>query len=220
MTTPPAGPYRVGLTGGIGSGKSAVADLLAERGAVIIDADVLAREAVAPGTPALAAIAVRFGGGVIAADGTLDRPALGRLVFEDETARQALNAIVHPRVRALADAIEATVPPGAVVVHVIPLLVETGQEASFDLLVVVDCPVAVQVARLVERRGLSVAEAQARISAQATREERLAVADVVLDNSGTAEALAGQVDGLWRRLRRAAAGRDPNGDVPDPGAAG
>jgi dephospho-CoA kinase len=195
---------RVGLTGGIGSGKSAVSARLAEHGAVVIDADVLAREVVEPGTPGLAAVLEAFGPEVLTTGGTLDRPALGAIVFADPACRAQLNGIVHPRVRAAAAEIEAAAPADAVVVHDIPLLVETGQAGSFDLVVVVDAPDDVRVARLVADRGMDAADVRSRIAAQATREERLAAADVVLDNSGSAEALGAQVDALWRRLSEAA----------------
>jgi len=191
---------RIGLTGGIASGKSVVADRLAELGAVVIDADILAREVVAPGTPGLAAIVQRFGEEVLAADGTLARPVLARLVFGDAAARADLEQIVHPAVRARAAERERAAPPGAVVVHAIPLLVETGQANAFDLCVVVDCEPATQLARLRERDGLSVEEAAARLAAQAGRAERLAVADVVLANDGTIVELRDQVDALWAQL--------------------
>ena len=190
----------VGLTGGIGSGKSAAADLLAAKGAVIVDADVLAREVVEPGTPGLAAIHARFGDAVLRADGTLDRPALGRIVFADAAARADLNAIVHPAVRALAARRAAEAPPDAVVVEVIPLLVETGQAASFDVVVVVDADPDAQVERLMARDGLSRAEALARLAAQASREERLGAAHVVLDNTAGLDHLRAQVDALWGHL--------------------
>ncbi|MEA5053327.1 MAG: dephospho-CoA kinase, partial [Propionicimonas sp.] len=170
---------RIGLTGGIGSGKSAVAELLAGHGAVIIDADLLAREAVAPGSPGLAAVVDAFGPGVLAPDGGLDRPSLGRLVFADADARARLNGIVHPQVRRLAAEREAALSPSAVAVHVIPLLVETGQQGSFDLVVVVDVDEATQLRRIVTRDGLPESEARARIQAQASRAERLASADAV-----------------------------------------
>lgn len=187
----------VGLTGGIGSGKSLVAELLAAHGATIIDADVLAREVVAPGTPGLAAVTARFGAGVLRADGSLDRGALGRIVFADAVARSDLEAIIHPAVRARAAALTAAAPPGAVVVQVIPLLVETGQQGTFDQVVVVDVDPEVQLSRIVRRDGLSGAEARARISAQAGREARLAAANVVLRNNGTRDDLAAAVDRLW-----------------------
>lgn len=191
----------VGLTGGIGSGKSVAAELLAARGAVIVDADVLAREVVAPGTPGLAAVAERFGAGVLSADGSLDRAALGRVVFGDPEARRNLEAIIHPAVRARAATLTAAAPEGAVVVQVIPLLVETGQQGNFDLVVVVDVDPAVQLTRITQRDGLSEPEAQARIRAQASREARLAAADVVLENNGTASELRAAVNRLWTRLQ-------------------
>ena len=198
---------RVGLTGGIASGKTAVSDALAARGAVIIDADLLAREVVEPGTPGLAAVVERFGAEVLTGDGVLDRAALGTVVFADPTARRDLEAIIHPAVRARAAAIEAAADPDAVVVHVIPLLVETGQQADFDLLVVVDVAPGVQRERLQRRNGLDTDAAEARIAAQASRADRLSVADVVLDNSATPADLIDQVDSLWPDLRaRATAG--------------
>lgn len=188
---------RVGLTGGIASGKSAVADLLADHGAVIIDSDRLAREVVEPGTAGLARVAERFGSGVLAADGTLDRAALGRIVFADPSARADLEAIVHPLVRQRAAELAASAPAEAVVVQVIPLLVETGQAGSFDQVVVVDVDPAVQLVRLHARDGFSPAEAAARVAAQASRERRLAAADVVIDNSGSPEELVAAVERLW-----------------------
>ena len=192
---------RVGLTGGIASGKSTVADALAGRGAVLIDADLLAREVVEPGTPGLAAVRQRFGEGVVA-DGRLDRAALARLVFEDADARRDLEAIVHPAVRARARALEAAAPADAVVVHVIPRLVETGQAGDFDVVVVVEVDPAVQRERLVRRSGLSPDEAEARIRAQAARPQRLAAADEVLDNTGDHHELDRQVARLWAELAR------------------
>nr|WP_208383877.1 dephospho-CoA kinase [Modestobacter marinus] len=184
------------MTGGIGSGKSTVAALLAERGAVVVDADRLAREAVAPGTTGLAAIAEEFGPGVLTGDGALDRAALAAVVFADPAARARLDAIVHPRVRARAAELAAAAPPGSVVVQDVPLLVETGQAASFDLVLVVQTDPETRVARLVDR-GLSAADARARIASQATDEQRRAVADVVLRNDGPPEELAAQVDRFW-----------------------
>lgn len=198
---------RVGLTGGIASGKTAVSDALREHGAVVIDADVLAREVVEPGTPGLAAVIDRFGAQLLTPDGRLDRAGLGQIVFADPQARRELEAIIHPAVRARAAEIEAGVAPDAVVVHVIPLLVETGQHDDFDVLVVVDAEPRLQLARLQERSGLDPAAARARVEAQAARADRLAVADVVIDNSAGREDLGRQVDRLWARLRtRAAAG--------------
>ena len=187
---------RIGLTGGIGSGKSTVSGLLAQLGARIIDADVLAREVVAPGTPGLAAVVDAFGNRVLSADGSLDRPALAAVVFGDPSARATLDGIVHPLVRTRAVELISGLPDDAVVVQDIPLLVETGQAASFDLVLVVEAELEIRVDRLV-RRGLSEDDARARIAAQATDEQRRAVADVVLDNSGTPERLAEQVDRFW-----------------------
>ncbi len=191
-----ASVLRIGLTGGIGSGKSTVAALLADRGARVVDADALAREVVAPGSAGLAAVAEAFGDGVLTADGALDRPALAAVVFADPAARATLDGIVHPLVRARAAQLIAAMPPHAVVVQDVPLLVETGQAASFDLVLVVEADLGVRLARLVAR-GLPEPDARARIAAQATDEERRAVADVVLDNSGTTEQLAEQVDRFW-----------------------
>ena len=187
---------RIGLTGGIGSGKSTVARLLAERGAHVVDADVLAREAVSPGSPGLAAVVEAFGDGVLGSDGALDRPALAAVVFGNPTARATLDGIVHPLVRARAVELISAMPADAVVVQDIPLLVETGQAGSFDLVLVVESDPEIRVARLVQR-GLTEQDARARIAAQATDEQRRAVADVVLDNSGTPDALAAQVDRFW-----------------------
>lgn len=196
---------RVGLTGGIGSGKSAVSSLLAELGATVVDADLLAREAVAPGSPGLAEIAAEFGDDVVGPDGSLDRPAMAAVVFSDPTARQRLEAIVHPRVRARAAEIEAAAlaaDPSAVVVHDVPLLVETGQQDSYDVVLVVDVPRDLQVARLVSARGMDEAEARSRIAAQADRDARLAAADVVIDNSGTLDDLARRVQQVWQEHLR------------------
>lgn len=187
----------IGLTGGIASGKSAVSSLLAEHGAVIIDSDQLARDVVAPGTPGCAAVLARFGPDVLDADGAIDRPALGRIVFGDQTARKDLESIIHPAVRARAVELVAAAPADAVVVQVIPLLVETGQVASFDLIVVVDVEPAVQLERLRNRDGSTQPEAQARIQAQASRQERIAAADVVIPNNGSSVELASAVDLFW-----------------------
>jgi dephospho-CoA kinase len=194
---------RIGLTGGIGSGKSVAAGRLAEHGATVIDHDVLARDAVRPGSAGLDAVVDAFGAGVLTADGSLDRKALGALVFADGAQRERLNAILHPEIRRLAaehDAAVAAAGPGAVVVHDIPLLVETGQAEAFGLLVVVDAPAEQRVRRLVEQRGLTPEEAQRRVAAQAADDARLAVADVVLDGTGTVENLRAQVDVLWQRI--------------------
>lgn len=187
---------RIGLTGGIGSGKSTVSALLAARGAVVIDADRIAREVVEPGTPGLAAVVEAFGNGVLAADGSLDRPALAAVVFSDPAARARLDAIVHPLVRDRAVELAAGAPADAVLVNDVPLLVETGQAGSYDLVLVVEAGLDIRLARLGER-GLPEADARARIAAQATDEQRRAAADVVLDNSGTREQLAEQVERFW-----------------------
>ena len=194
----------IALTGGIASGKTTVADLLGQRGAVLIDSDVLAREVVEPGTPGLARIVERFGPGVLADDGALDRAALGRVVFADDAARADLNAIVHPLVRARREELRAATQPGDLVVSVIPLLVETGGEAEFDAVVVVDVPVEQQVSRLMARNGYTRAEAEARVAAQASREERLRVATHVIDNAGTQAATERQVEELVRTLAQQA----------------
>lgn len=191
---------RVGLTGGIGSGKSTVSALLRDHGAVVVDYDRIAREVVAPGTPGLAAIVQRFGPDVLAADGSLDRPALGAVVFADEAKRRDLEAITHPAVRARAAELEALAGPDDVVVHDIPLLAESGGRGPYDVVVVVDVPVQVQVDRLARDRGMSVEEAEARIGAQASRDDRAAVADVVVDNSGSLEELTAAVRDLWQEL--------------------
>jgi dephospho-CoA kinase len=183
----------IGLTGGVGSGKSTVADLLRERGAVVIDSDVLAREVVEPGTPGLAAVVEAFGDGVLAEDGSLDRAELGRRVFVDEGFRRRLQDILHPLIRARSAEIAAEAPAGALVVHDIPLLVETGQADRFETVLVVDVPVETQVERLVRDRGWSREDAEARVRAQAGRDERLAVATHVLDNTGTRDDLRERV---------------------------
>jgi len=201
---------RVGLTGGIGSGKSEVSRRLAERGAVVIDADLLARDALAGGSQGLAEVVAAFGSDVVDSGGELDRAALGRLVFADADARRRLEAIVHPLVRARADEIESAAVrdrPDVVVVHDIALLVETEQADHFDVVVVVDAPEDLQVDRLVRLRGMEPTDATARIGAQATRPRRVRAADEVVDNAGDMAALDAQVAALWSRLEsRAAAG--------------
>ena len=187
---------RIGLTGGIGSGKSTVSSLLAAHGAVVVDADRIAREVVEPGTPGLTAVVEAFGSEVLTAEGSLDRPALAAVVFADPEARRALDSIVHPLVRARGRELESKTPPGSVVVHDVPLLVETGQAAAYDLVLVVLADVETRVARLVDR-GLTPEDARARIAVQATDDQRRAVADVVLDNNGTPEHLAAQVERVW-----------------------
>jgi dephospho-CoA kinase len=188
---------RAGLTGGIGSGKSEVARVLGTCGALVIDADLLAREVVEVGSDGLAEVVKKFGTGVLRPDGSLDRKALGEMVFADDDKRRLLEAIVHPRVRARAADIEAVASQDTVVVHVIPLLVETGQADRFDLVVVVDVPEDVQIERLRRTRSMTEQEARMRIAAQASRDERLAAADLVIDNSGSIEDLRGQVLRLW-----------------------
>lgn len=193
------GVLRVGLTGGIAAGKSVVARRLAALGARVVDHDLLAREVVATGTPGLAQVAEAFGPTVLTPDGGLDRSALAALVFSDPRARERLNATIHPLVRdAAAQEHRAAVEGGArVVVHDIPLLVETGQAGHMDVLVVVDAPPELRVRRLVDDRGMTAEQAWARLAAQADDEERREVADVVLDGSGTAAELEAQVDRLW-----------------------
>jgi dephospho-CoA kinase len=194
---------KVGLTGGIGAGKSEVSRLLASYGAVIVDADKIAREVVEPGTPGLAAVVEEFGDGVLTPEGTLDRPKLGGIVFAAPEKLKALNAIVHPLVGARSAELEAAAGPEAVVVHDVPLLTENGLAPLYDLVVVVDATPETQLARLVRLRGMSEDEAKSRMAAQATREQRLAVADHVIDNDGPLEALEPQVRAVWERLRSA-----------------
>jgi dephospho-CoA kinase len=184
---------RVALTGGVASGKSTVAGILEELGAVVIDSDRLAREVVEPGTPGLAAVVDAFGGDVLADDGRLDRPALGARVFADELARKRLEAILHPLIRARAAELESAADPDALVVHDIPLLVETGQVAAFDAVLVVDVPVETQVERMVQDRGWTREDAQARVAAQTSREQRRAAATYVIDNTGTHDDLRERV---------------------------
>ena len=198
----------VGLTGGIGAGKSAVSTRLGELGAVIIDADALAREVVRPGTDGLAEVVAEFGPGVLTATGELDRAAMGRLVFADEQRRRALERIIHPRVRARSVEIVSAAPPDAVVVNDVPLLVETGQAGAYQVVIVVLASEATRIDRLIRTRGLSEADARARIAAQATDEQRRAVADIVIGNDGTLAELRASVDAAWHNdiLPRLAAG--------------
>ncbi len=193
---------RVGLTGGIGSGKSTAARRFAALGAALVDSDVLAREVVAPGTDGLAEVVAAFGGGVVGPDGALDRPALAALVFADPRARERLNAIVHPRVRDRAEELVAAAAArtaAAIVVQDVPLLVETGSPAAFALVVVVHAEQEARVRRLVEARGMSADDARARIAAQADDAARRAAADVWLDNTGAPGELDAAVDALWHR---------------------
>ncbi|MFJ8676658.1 dephospho-CoA kinase [Streptomyces sp. NPDC093589] len=194
---------KVGLTGGIGAGKSEVSRLLASYGAVIVDADKIAREVVEPGTPGLAAVVEEFGDGVLTPDGTLDRPKLGQIVFADPAKLKALNAIVHPLVGTRSAELEASAGPDTVVVHDVPLLTENGLAPLYDLVVVVDAAPQTQLDRLVRLRGMAEDEAKARMAAQATREQRLAAADLVIDNDGPLVALEPQVREVWERLRAA-----------------
>jgi dephospho-CoA kinase len=196
---------RVGLTGGIGAGKSEVSSLLRERGAVIIDADKVAREVVEPGTPGLAAVVAEFGEDVLRPDGALDREKVGSIVFSDRDRLAALNAIVHPLVGARMRELMDAAPPGAIVVYDVPLLAENGLAEMYEVVVVVDAPVEVQLDRLTSRRGMTEEDARARIAAQASREERRAVATHVIDNSGSLDDLKAQVDALWEDLARRAA---------------
>ncbi|MEE6280856.1 dephospho-CoA kinase [Georgenia sunbinii] len=200
----------IGLTGGIGSGKSTVARELERLGAVVVDADAIAREVVAPGTPGLAAVVAAFGAKVIDADGALDRPALGAVVFADPDARSRLEEITHPLIAAEASRRQAVVPPGGVVVHDVPLIVEKNLASRYDLVVVVGADDETRVRRLVDDRGMSEDDARARLAAQASDRERREVADVWLDNSGTREELLARVHALWPQLesRAGADGRD------------
>ncbi|MFD4798168.1 dephospho-CoA kinase [Streptomyces anulatus] len=198
---------KVGLTGGIGAGKSEVSRLLVKYGAVLIDSDRIAREVVEPGTPGLAAVVEEFGPGVLTAEGTLDRPALGALVFADAGRLAALNAIVHPLVGARAAELERAAPEDAVVVHDVPLLTENGLAPHYDLVVVVDATAGTQLERLVTLRGMTESDARARMAAQATRDRRRAVADLIVDNDGPLEALEPQVRTVWDELVRRAAAR-------------
>jgi len=190
----------VGLTGGIGAGKSSVARLLAEHGAVVLDADQAARAVVEPGTAGLAEIVEAFGEQVLAGDGGLDRAGLAELVFADRARRERLNAIVHPRVRAWMGERAAAAPEGSVVVQDIPLLVESGLAPLFDHVVVVDAGDEIRVRRLLESRPMSEEQARTRMAAQAPREARNAAADTLIDNSGDRAELARAVDELWREL--------------------
>jgi dephospho-CoA kinase len=216
---------RVGLTGGIGSGKSEVSGRLVSRGAVLVDADVAAREVVMPGSPGLAQLAAAFGDDVLLPDGSLDRARLGAIVFGDAERRAKLNAIVHPLVRAWMQAaeraaVQAAGPPGPpgspgpVVVHDVPLLAESRGREGFDLVVVVDVPPEVQLERLVRLRGLTPEQARARLAAQASREQRLAVADVVIDNSGSLADLDRRVGEVWADLQLRAGQPHPECQTP------
>lgn len=195
---------KVGLTGGIGAGKSEVSRLLVECGAVLIDADRIAREVVAPGTPGLRAVVEAFGEEVLAPDGGLDRPKLGSIVFADPEKLAVLNSIVHPLVGARSRELESTAAEDAVVVHDVPLLAENGLAPLYDLVIVVDAGPETQLDRLVRLRGMTEQDARARMAAQATREERLRIADIVIDNDVPLPDLQGCVKEVWADLVRRA----------------
>ncbi|MET9528972.1 MULTISPECIES: dephospho-CoA kinase [unclassified Streptomyces] len=191
---------KVGLTGGIGAGKSEVSRLLVSYGAVLIDADRIAREVVEPGTPGLAAVVEAFGESVLAGDGSLNRPALGSVVFADPDRLATLNAIVHPLVGARSAELEGLADADSVVIHDVPLLTENGLAPLYDLVVVVDASPQTQLDRLVRLRGMQESEARARMAAQATREQRREIADILIDNDGPLDALEPQVRTVWAQL--------------------
>ncbi|MFD4597521.1 dephospho-CoA kinase [Streptomyces sp. NPDC058464] len=195
---------KVGLTGGIGAGKSEVSRLLVGRGAVLIDADRIAREVVAPGTPGLAAVTEAFGPEVLAADGSLDRPKLGSIVFADPEKLAVLNSIVHPLVGSRSRELESSAAGDAVVVHDVPLLAENGLAPLYDVVVVVDAATETQLDRLTRLRGMTEEDARARMAAQATREKRLEIADIVIDNDVPLDALQRRVGEVWTDLVRRA----------------
>lgn len=207
------GMLKVGLTGGIGAGKSEVSRLLVAHGAVLIDADRIAREVVAPGTPGLAAVVDAFGEEVLAADGGLDRPKLGSIVFADPQKLAVLNSVVHPLVGARSRALEDAAPEDAVVVHDVPLLAENGLAALYDLVIVVDARPETQLDRLVSLRGMTEEDARARMAAQASRDKRLAIADIVIDNDVPLETLELRVRDVWADLVRRA--RHPQEQRPE-----
>ena len=192
---------RVGLTGGVASGKSTVSAILTELGAVVIDADLIAREVVARGTPGLDAVVAEFGPELLTAEGDLDRPAMGALVFGDADARKRLEAIIHPLVHARSAELEAEAGDHAVVVHDIPLLAEGGRADSFDAVLVVDAPRDLQLERMLRDRGWTREDAESRIAAQATREERRAIATHIIDNNGSLEELRARVEAVYAELR-------------------
>lgn len=206
----------MGLTGGIGAGKSEVSRLLVEYGAVLIDADRIAREVVAPGTPGLAAVVEAFGPDVLTADGTLDRPRLGSIVFADPAKLAVLNSIVHPLVGTRSRELESAVGENAVVVHDVPLLAENALAPLYDLVVVVDTDPATQLDRLIRLRGMTEADARARMAAQATREQRLKIADIVIDNDVPLEQLRTRVRDVWDELERRARPTTPGAPVQGP----
>ncbi|MEV5320990.1 dephospho-CoA kinase [Streptomyces sp. NPDC052687] len=203
----------VGLTGGIGAGKSEVSRLLVECGAVLIDADRIAREVVAPGTPGLAAVVEAFGTDVLAPDGGLDRPRLGAIVFADPEKLAVLNSIVHPLVRARSEELQAAAAEDAVVVHDVPLLTENGLAPLYDVVIVVDAAPETQLDRLVRLRGMTEEDARARMAAQAGREKRREIADIVIDNDVPLEELERRVREVWAELvRRARAPKEAGGE--------
>jgi len=189
----------IGLTGGIGSGKSTVAAMVVRHGAYVVDADAVAREVVAVGTPGLALLVKEFGPQILAADGGLDRTALAAVAFADPESTSRLNAITHPLIFARTAELFDAAPPGAVVIHDVPLLTELGLAPAYRMVIVVDCPDELRVRRLLNR-GLTEHDARRRIAAQATRQQRLAIADAVLHNHGDLADLKAQVDALWPRL--------------------
>ncbi|MFI5974470.1 dephospho-CoA kinase [Streptomyces sp. NPDC051452] len=195
---------KVGLTGGIGAGKSEVSRLLVEHGAVLIDSDRIAREVVAPGTPGLAAVVDAFGEEVLAGDGSLDRPRLGSIVFADPDKLAVLNAIVHPLVGARARELENAAADDSVVIHDVPLLTENGLAPLYDIVIVVDASPRTQLDRLVRLRGMTEEDARARMAAQATRERRREIADIVIDNDVPLDALRERVAEVWDDLVRQA----------------
>ena len=199
----------VGLTGGIASGKSVVAARLAEHGAVVVDADQIAREVVEPGTPALARIAEEFGPEVIAPDGRLDRAALGAVIFADEAKRRILNSITHPAVLELSQqrfAEAAAADPGAIVVYDVPLLSEARGKAEFDVVVVVSAPEEVRIERMVSLRGMTHAEAESRIRSQVPEADRRALADILIESGGSLDETLAQADAVWDQLAQRAVG--------------
>lgn len=197
---------RVGLTGGVASGKSTVSAILSELGAVVIDADKLAREVVEKGTPGLAAVVDAFGEDLLTPDGDLDRPAMGALVFNDEAKRRILEGIIHPLVFERIVALEGAAPADAVVVHDIPLLAESGRADTFDAVIVVDAPPETQVERMLRDRGWTREDAESRIASQASREDRLAIATYVVDNTGSLEDLRRRVEQIYTDLTDSARG--------------
>jgi dephospho-CoA kinase len=191
---------RVGLTGGVASGKSTVSTMLRELGAVVIDSDALAREVVEPGTPGLAAVVEAFGDGILTEDGRLDRPALGAIVFADDERRRVLEGILHPLIGERSTALAESAGPHDLVVHDIPLLAEAGIADTFDAVVVVDAPTDLQVERMLRDRGWTREDAESRIAAQASREDRLAVATYVIENTGSLEDLRARVREVYDAL--------------------